>query len=42
MTTGAKEAPSRDIGSIRALEKEIELEGRVALDPKRKGVRANG
>jgi hypothetical protein len=36
ITTGAKEAPSRDIGSVEALEKENELEGRVAPDPKGK------
>jgi hypothetical protein len=36
MTIGAKEAPSRDIGNVKALEKETELESRVALDPKGK------
>jgi hypothetical protein len=36
MTIGAKEAPSRDIGNVEALEKETKLEGRVALDPKGK------
>jgi hypothetical protein len=33
MTTGAKEAPSRDIGNVETSEKEIELEGGVAPDP---------
>jgi hypothetical protein len=36
MTIGAKEAPSRDIGNVEALEKETKLEGRVAPDPKGK------
>jgi hypothetical protein len=36
MTIGAKEAPSKDIGIVEALEKETELEGRVAPDPKGK------
>jgi hypothetical protein len=36
MTIGAKEAPSRDIGNVETLEKENELEGGVALDPKGK------
>jgi hypothetical protein len=36
MTIGAKEAPSRDIGNVEALEKETELEGRVPPDPKGK------
>jgi hypothetical protein len=36
MTIGAKEAPSRDIGNIETLEKEIELEGGVAPGPKGK------
>jgi hypothetical protein len=34
MTTGAKEAPSSDIGNVETLEKETELEGGVALDSK--------
>jgi hypothetical protein len=36
MTIGAKEAPSRDIENVKALEKETELEGKVAPDPKGK------
>jgi hypothetical protein len=36
VTIGAKEAPSRDIGNVETLEKEIELEGGVAPDPKGK------
>jgi hypothetical protein len=36
MTIGAKEAPSKDIENVKALEKETELEGRVASDPKGK------
>jgi hypothetical protein len=36
MTIGAKEAPSRDIGNVEVLKKEIELEGKVASDPKGK------
>jgi hypothetical protein len=36
MTIGAKEAPSRDIGNVEALEKGTELEGKVAPDPKGK------
>jgi hypothetical protein len=36
MTIGAKEAPSRDIGNVETLEKETELEGGVAPDPKGK------
>jgi hypothetical protein len=36
MTIGAKEAPSRDIENVEALEKGTELEGRVAPDPKGK------
>jgi hypothetical protein len=36
MTIGAKEAPSRDIGNVKTLEKETELEGGVAPDPKGK------
>jgi hypothetical protein len=36
MTIGAKEAPSRDIGNVETLEKEAELEGGVAPDPKGK------
>jgi hypothetical protein len=36
MTIGAKEAPSRDIRNIKTLEKETELKGRVAPDPKGK------
>jgi hypothetical protein len=36
MTIGAKEAPSRDIGIVKALEKETELKGKVAPDPKGK------
>jgi hypothetical protein len=36
MTIEAKEAPSRDIGNVEILEKETELEGRVAPNPKGK------
>jgi hypothetical protein len=36
MTIGAKEASSRDIGNVETLEKETELEDRVAPDPKGK------
>jgi hypothetical protein len=36
MTIGAKEAPSRDIGNVETLEKETELEGGKAPDPKGK------
>jgi hypothetical protein len=36
MTIGAKEAPSRDIEIVEALEKETELEGRVAPNAKGK------
>jgi hypothetical protein len=36
MTIGAKEAPSRVIGNVETLEKETELEGGVAPDPKGK------
>jgi hypothetical protein len=36
MTIGAKEAPSMDIGNVKTLEKETELEGEVAPDPKGK------
>jgi hypothetical protein len=36
MTIGAKEAPSRDIGNVKTLEKETELDGGVASDPKGK------
>jgi hypothetical protein len=36
MTIGAKEAPSRDIENVKTLEKETELEGGVAPDPKGK------
>jgi hypothetical protein len=35
-TIGAKEAPSRDIGNVKTSEKETELEGGVAPDPKGK------
>jgi hypothetical protein len=36
MTIRANEAPSRDIGNVETLEKETELEGGVAPDPKGK------
>jgi hypothetical protein len=36
MTIRAKEAPSRDIGNVKTLEKKTELEGGVAPDPKGK------
>jgi hypothetical protein len=36
MMIGAKEAPSRDIGNVETSEKEAELEGGVAPDPKGK------
>jgi hypothetical protein len=36
MTIGAKKAPSRGIGNVETLEKETELEGGVAPDPKGK------
>jgi hypothetical protein len=36
MTIGAKEAPSRNIGNVKTLKKETELEGGVAPNPKGK------